>query len=256
MEHSHENWFGDEIFWERTFPFMFPEKRFVAAAESVLKIASLAEIQSGSVLDLACGPGRFAVPFAKAGYSVTGVDSTPFLLEKARQLAAREAVRVEWVEQDMRQFLRPNAFDLAINLFTSFGYFDEASDNQRVLQNIYASLKPGGVFVFDHLGKEILAARFQPTVSEASADGSVIIQRVSVIDDWSRVKGEWTIIEGGRATSFHNCHWLYSGHEIRELLASVGFVEIALYGTLEKAPYGPEAERLIAVAKKLELERR
>jgi SAM-dependent methyltransferase len=232
---------------------MFPEARFVSAAESVPKIAALAGIATGRVLDLACGPGRYAVPFAQAGYIVTGVDRTRFLLQKAGELAARAGAAVEWVEQDMREFRRPDAFDLAINLFTSFGYFEEAADNRRVLENVYASLKPGGAFVFDHLGKEILAAKYQPTRSEELTDGTLLIQRVVVIEDWSLIEGEWILLAGERASRFRVRHWLYSGQEIRELLASVGFADVSLFGNLEMTPYGPQAERLVAVARKPDL---
>ena len=141
------------------FPFMFPETSFTAAADNVPKIAALTGVSGGNVLDLACGPGRYAIPLAQAGYVVTGVDRTRFLLKIARERAGRAAANVEWVEQDMREFLRPAAFDLALNVFTSFGYFEDQAENRRVLENIFASLKPGGAFVFDHLGKEVLAAQ-------------------------------------------------------------------------------------------------
>ncbi len=250
VDRSNEEWFHCEKFWEEMYPFMFSETRFVAAVDDVPKIAALSGISTGSLLDLACGPGRYAIPFARAGYSVTGVDCTSYLLRKARDLAMRAEVSVEWVEQDMREFLRPATFDLAINLFTSFGYFDEEADNRRVLENLYASLKPGGVFVFDHLGKEVLAAKLQPTLSEALPDGRLLVQRVSVIDDWSRIEGEWIVVGENGRSSFHNRHWLYSGQEIRGLLSSVGFAEVSLYGSLGMTPYGPQAQRLVAVARK------
>ena len=230
------------------FPFMFAEASFISAAENVPKITALTGISRGSMLDLACGPGRYAIPFAKAGFIVTGVDRTRFLLDKARDRAA--GANVEWLEQDMREFVRPGAFDLAINVFTSFGYFDDPADNQRVLENVYASLKPGGTFVFDHIGKELLAARYQPTRSESLPDGTVLIHRTTVIDDWSRIDSEWILLEGNRASNYRIRHWLYSGREIRELLANVGFADISLYGTFEGTPYGPQGQRLIAVARK------
>ena len=173
------------------FPFMFPEASFTAAAENVSKITTLAGINSGSVLDLACGPGRYAIPFALAGFTVTGVDRTRFLLDHARDRATAAGADVHWVEQDMGDFVRPAAFDLAINVFTSFGYFDDAAENRRVLENVLASLKPDGTFVFDHLGKEFLAARYQPTRSESLPGGAILIHRTEIIDDWSasRVNG-------------------------------------------------------------------
>ena len=166
MANDEPNWCEDESFWERTFPFMFSEAGFAAAIENVPKLVALSGVAGGTVLDLACGPGRYAVPLAKAGFAVTGVDRTRFLLDKARQHADREAATIEWIERDMREFVRPEAFDLAINLFTSFGYFDDWAENRQALENVLASLKPGGVFIFDHLGKELLAERFTATRSE------------------------------------------------------------------------------------------
>lgn len=250
MNSRNSNWFCDESFWEKTYPFMFPEGRFQSAAENAPKIACLTGVSTGKVLDLACGPGRFVVPLAQAGYTVTGVDRSAFLLQKARELADRQRVSVELIEEDMRDFSRPNTFDLVLNLFTSFGYFDEADDNERVLSNVNASLKPGGVFLFDHIGKEILASRLQPTISEALPDGTLLVQRVSVIDDWSRVRAEWMVIHDDQIDRFHNYHWLYSAWEFRQLLLKAGFDDVSVFGNFDKAPYGPKAERLVAVAKK------
>ena len=250
MNQNKTDWFENDEFWTRMFPFMFPEASFTAAAENVSKIAALAGINGGSLLDLACGPGRYAIPFALAGFAVTGVDRTRFLLDQARDRATAAGADVHWVEQDMRAFVSPAVFDLAINVFTSFGYFDDAAENRRVLKNVYASLKPGGTFVFDHLGKEILAARYQPTRSESLPGGAVLIHRTEIIDDWSRIESEWILLEGGHASTFRIRHWLYSGREIRELLESVGFTEVSLFGSFDGTPYDPQAQRLIAVAKK------
>jgi SAM-dependent methyltransferase len=250
MTGSESSWFESNSFWTRMFPFMFPEASFASATENVPKLAALTGISTGSVLDLACGPGRYAVPLAQAGFAVTGVDRTRFLLDKARDRAKSSGVNVEWVEADMRQFVRPAAFDLAINVFTSFGYFDDPAENRRVLENVLVSLKPGGTFLLDHLGKELLAARFQPTRSDSLPDGTVLVQRMSVIDDWSRIEGEWMLLEGDRVWKFFLRHWLYSGREMRELLDSVGFTDVSLYGSLDGTPYDPQAVRLIALARK------
>jgi len=250
VEPSTRAWFESDSFWTDAYPYMFSEASFVAAAESVAQLAALAGISSGAVLDLCCGPGRYAVPLAKAGFMVTGVDRTAWLLARARERSEREGVSVEWVEQDMRAFCRPGAFDLALNLFTSFGYFDDEAENLRVLENVYASLKPGGAFVLDHIGKETLAAKLQPTRSDAFEDGTVLVQRVSVIDDWSRVSCEWLLIQGDRVVRHAFRHWLYSAHELRRLLKSVGFAEVAFYGSFDRVPYGPQAQRLVAVARK------
>ena len=93
----------------------------------------------------------------------------------------------------MRQFARPEAFDLVINMFTAFGYFDDKEDDLLVLRNIYASLREGGVFVIDTMGKEWLAKGILPTTSEELADGKVLVQRHEIFDDWSRIRNEWIL---------------------------------------------------------------
>ena len=136
-------WFEDESFWNGLYPFMFSERKFEMAEDEVRGILDLASLGEGDVLDLACGPGRHAVALAKKGFRVTGVDLSPFLLQKAMGLARAESVDVEWVRDDMRHFVRPGAFDLVVNIFTSFGYFDDKRDDLVVLRNIHQSLNNG-----------------------------------------------------------------------------------------------------------------
>jgi SAM-dependent methyltransferase len=250
VEQNAGNWFESSAFWAELFPFMFPESSFIDAAANASKIAALSGVASGTLLDLACGPGRYAIPLAQAGYAVTGVDRTRFLLDRARERANLAGTRVEWVEQDMRDFVRTGAFDLAINVFTSFGYFEDPAENRRVLDNIHASLKPGGVFVFDHLGKELLASRFVPTRSDVLPDGRIRFARQTITADWTHIEAEWTLVDGSRASTFRVRHWLYSGQEIRDLLTAAGFEDISLYGSFDGIPYDQQAARLIAVARR------
>jgi SAM-dependent methyltransferase len=115
-------WFENDDFWREFYPFMFSDERFAATPDEVSRILALTQCNSGSVLDLCCGPGRHSVELAQRGFKVTGVDRSPFLLERAREYAVKSGARVEWVQQDMRNFIRRASFDLACSLFTSFGY--------------------------------------------------------------------------------------------------------------------------------------
>lgn len=250
MESAAPDWYEDDELWRIFFPFMFPESSFESARSQVRSIIELSGVEHRTVLDLCCGPGRFAVPLALAGFAVTGVDRTAFLLDRGREYAAREAAEVEWVRSDMRQFARPDAFDLAINLFTSFGYFDDPADNLTVLENVYRSLRKDGVFVFEAGGKEVLARIFEATGSQEIEGVGLLVQRRKAIDDWSRMENEWLLIRDGRVRSFRLRHWIYSGRELRQMLESVGFSAIDLYGGLDGSPYGPDAQRLVAVARK------
>jgi SAM-dependent methyltransferase len=243
-------WFENEDFWRDFYPYMFPPERFSAAREEISRIMGLTQCNGGSVLDLCCGPGRHAVEFAQRGFRVTGVDRSPFLLERAREHASTADATIEFVMEDMRNFVRPVTFDLACNLFTSFGYFKDEDDNLRVLRNIYQSLQETGVLVMEVIGKERLARTWKDTICTQHADGSLFVQRPQLREDWCRVYSDWILVKDGNARSFSFEHTIYSGRELKDRLLSCGFGQVQLFGDLQGSPYNLEATRLVAVARK------
>ena len=249
-ERTKREWFDDDAFWVEMYPFMFSEQRFADAAAAADKLATLANPRGKAILDLCCGPGRFSIALAQKGFAVTGVDRTAFLLDKARLRAGRAGATIEWIQADMRDFVRPAAFDAVISMFTSFGYFDDKQDDLTVLRNMLTSLKPGGTCVIDVVGKEWLARVLQPTTSESLPDGSVLLQRHEIFDDWTRIRNELILIRDGRTSTFKFHHTIYSGQELRDRLELIGFRDVRLHGNLNGDDYGPRAERLIAVARK------
>ena len=245
-----KEWFDEDSFWEDLYPVMFPTDRIDAATEEVDKVLLLAKLKKGAILDLCCGPGRHSVALAKRGFKVTGVDRTKFLLDKARARARKAKAKVEWIQRDMRDFVRSESFDLALSMFTSFGYFDDKKQDMGVLKNILDSLRPGGSFIIDTIGKERLAKIYQPTTSDVLPNGALLVQRHEALDDWTRMGNEWIIIHRGRARSYKFHHTIYSGQELKDRLKQAGFVGIRLYGNLNGDSYGPNAQRQIAVASK------
>ena len=243
-------WFENEDFWRDFYQYMFSEERFAAAKEEVSRIMELTQSSGGRLLDLCCGPGRHAVEFAQRGFTVTGVDRSGFLLDRARQHAAASGVSVEWVQEDMRNFSRSDSFDLVCNLFTSFGYFEEEQDDLQVLKNTHRSLRENGVLIMEMLGKERLARVWQSAMWFYLPDGSAMVQRPQVRNDWSRVRTEWILLKDGHSKKAVFEHWIYSGREIKDRLLASGFRQVQLFGNTQGAPYDLEAQRLVAVARK------
>lgn len=243
-------WFEDDEFWLGLYPVLFPPERFVAAGEQISQLLALTQFAGRTVLDLCCGPGRHSIGLAQRGFEVTGVDRSRFLLAIARERARAANVDIEWVDEDMRSFERPGAFDLACSLFTSFGYFEDAQDDLRVLRNVHNSLVPGGVFVLELTGKEKVARTWQNVMYSKLEDGSLVFQRPEVRADWTRIRNQWVVVKDGHAKSFTFEHTIYSGRELRDLLLASGFPRVGLYGDFEGRPYGLDATRLVAVAHK------
>ena len=250
-----KEWFDDDSFWRELYPFLFPEKLFEETPEQIEKVLTLTKPTGKSVLDLCCGPGRCSVALAQKGFCVTGVDRMRFLLDKAHARARAARVKVEWIQMDMRDFIRPDAFHLVLSMFTSFGYFDDKDQDIAVLQNVFASLRAGGVCLIDVIGKERVAKILQPTTSNVLPDGSRLVECHEIYDDWTRIRNEWILIRKGRAKSFKFHHTIYSGQEIRDRMEQVGFIGVKLYGNLDGDGYGPSSHRLIVVGRKPKRER-
>jgi len=243
-------WFDDDAFWRALTPLIFSKERRGSAAELVARVLKLVKPTGKEILDLCCGPGRWSVPLAQRGFHVTGVDRTRYFLERARAQAKSARVRIEWVRRDMRDFVRPGAFDAALSMFTSFGYFDAKDEDLLVLKNIVTSLRPGGSLLMEMAGKEILARTFHPTTSTLLCDGSLLVERREVSDGWSRIRNEWTFIKHGNARTWRFHLTIYSGQELRDRLEQAGFTDVKLFGSLDGDEYGLNAQRLIAVGRR------
>ncbi|NOT00236.1 MAG: methyltransferase domain-containing protein [Phycisphaerales bacterium] len=244
-------WHASEELWDGVGEIIFTPERMKAADGEVEQVLKLADVPPKSrVLDAACGPGRHSLAFARRGHSVTGVDQTGSYLEKARASAAEEGLHIEWVHGDLCTFRREAAFDLTVNLLTSFGYYDDPADDRRAAENFLAGLLPGGRLVIDVMGKEVLARIFRPRDWHETPDGAMVLEERTIADDWRRIAVRWITIRGGERREHRFGHRIYSAAELCGLLTDVGFVDLRVYGSLAGAPYNHEAERLVVVGTK------
>ncbi len=100
------------------------------------------------ILDLACGKGRHSIFLNSLGYRVTGMDLSPQSIAYAGKWAND---KLDFEEHDMREALAPSKYDVILNLFTSFGYFEDEKDNERVVQAMYTGLKQEGIVIIDFM---------------------------------------------------------------------------------------------------------
>jgi len=247
MDSEEEPWFEDEEFWKDS-PFNIDQME--RAPKEIDKIESLVDLDLDmKILDLCCGVGRHSIELAKRGYDVTGVDLTEHYLEKGKKKAEETELDIEFVKEDMREFKRQEGFDVVLNLFTSFGFFEDEDENMRVLENVYDSLRPNGKFILDVMGKEILA-RIYEEKDWSKADDGFTLEKRSVDKDWSWMETRRIIIDEQGKKEYNVSHWIYSAKELKDMLKQVGFTSIDVYGNFEGDPYDEGAERLIVIAEK------
>ncbi|MFA6508782.1 MAG: class I SAM-dependent methyltransferase [Treponemataceae bacterium] len=264
MGETGKEWFSEAAFWERFAPVMFDPDRWAevpAVADGIERLAGKAPGKNPAgragadrarsvpcALDLCCGTGRISIELALRGWQTVGVDITASYLAAARESADDEGVALELIEQDVRRFVRPAAFDVALNLYVSFGYFDNAADDALLARNALKSLRPHGCFIIETLGKEIAVREF--TDGEwFERGGYTVLTEFSVVDSWAALRNRWILLKDGERFDRSFDQRLYSGTELRRLLLDAGFSSVELYGEWDGEPYDEKARVLIAVAR-------
>lgn len=111
------------------------------------------------ILDLACGKGKHAIYLAKKGLDMTGLDISESNLCYGRKFAHE---RLQFIQQDMRIPYGEDSFDFILNLFTSFGFYNEDVENLKVLEAVATMLKPGGRFLLDFINPQVYEQALVP----------------------------------------------------------------------------------------------
>lgn len=131
-------------FWNERFDkaeFIFgkePNEYLVEKAQQYLK-------PGNKVLCIADGEGRNGVWLAKQGMQVISFDASDVALAKAKQFAKENQVEVEYTFSDTDSFeWHPNTYDAVIAIFIQFA---DPAMRERIFQNTYETLKPGGTFI-------------------------------------------------------------------------------------------------------------
>jgi SAM-dependent methyltransferase len=250
------DWFEDPAIWERFAFVMFDGKRWgevpavIDGMDAILEREGARRIGPGSrVLDSCCGPGRHSLELAKRGCLVTGVDRMESYLEAARESAAADGLTIDFINSDVRDFEDPAAFDLAINLFNSFGYFATREEDSAYLRRLRKSLAPGGTLILDFIGKECAIRDFIEGES-FEREGRQVVTSYTVGGPWEYLDNSWAVEEGGQVFERRWRQRLYSAIEIGYALREAGFDgSINYYGSPEGKPYDENAETPLVVAR-------
>src|SRR2546427_12136631 len=163
----------------------------------------------GRILDAPCGIGRHGTRLAKMGYHVVGVDLSPTFVERAKELADGEGVadRATYRVGDLRRLSESvprsvGAFDAAVNLWTSLGYYDEETD-VRILQEYVKLVRPGGILIVYLVNRDYVVRHFDPQGYESFGDIVHIEQRHLDLAT-SRMQNEWRFLPRERRVFGHN----------------------------------------------------
>ncbi|OZM57768.1 SAM-dependent methyltransferase [Lottiidibacillus patelloidae] len=117
--------------------------------EFVSKQIEKYKISGKQLLDLGCGTGSLAIPFARKGYDVTGMDLSIEMLAIANNKARHENCNIHFVEQDMREFESHLQYDIIGIFCDSLNYLQSKEDVLQTFKKVYDHLQDDGLFIFD-----------------------------------------------------------------------------------------------------------
>ena len=240
----YKDWFNSENYLK-----VYSHRDESEAEKLVELIVQTFSIKSDSkILDMACGSGRHAIIFAKRGFGVTAVDLSRRLMSEAKENAIQNDVKIDFVLSDILDVETTKRFNLALNLFTSFGYFDDDEDNFRVILKAFDLVTEGGYFVIDYFNKEYLLKNLIPT-TVFSENGLRITQKRSIQEN--RVVKNISIDGNGLVEEFYESVRLYSYDEMIAYIKMAGFIILKEYGDYYGNNFNKESSpRLIIFAKK------
>lgn len=232
-----EEWFGEE------YHALYPHRDEEDARRAVALVRRVAPWRPGEwVLDLGCGAGRHAAELERGEARVVGLDLSPAMLHRARTRSAAPLVR-----GDMRALpFRPGVFDLAVNLFTSFGYFRNDSEHLHVMHQVAAVLAPGGRFVLDYLNADQVRRSLRRTTEEVRGGETAARVRRRFSEEGRYVVKEIELRDESR--SFQERVRLFSPDELAALLAAAGFRVLDRYGDYDGRPLADDTPRAIFLA--------
>jgi SAM-dependent methyltransferase len=231
----------------------------------LLMIQQFAARCGSPILELGCGTGRVLLPLAREGYQVTGVEVSSAMLEVARRKIDAEVLagQVTLVQQDMRELVLDERFNLAFAAVNSFLHLRNTDEQLATLGRVRHHLNPGGLLLLD---------LFNPDLDRLlDFRGQVKLDKVMVAPDTGhrlmrfsneRVDvGQQTIdityvvdeVDGAgnvqRTVFPFSLRYLFR-YELELLLRHSGFAVEAIYGSYDMDEFSGDSARMVAVARR------
>jgi SAM-dependent methyltransferase len=236
-----ESWFDTPYYH-----LLYSNRDYTEAENFITKLTEELQLPpSSKIIDLACGKGRHSVFLNKLGYDVLGLDLSRQSIEFDKQF---ETQTLLFNVHDMRNPIDADPMDAVFNLFTSFGYFDNESDDKKVFQSVYGILKPGGYFVLDYLNEEYVRKNLIPesTITRGNIDFKILkkIEGRHIVKD---IRFE----ANGKSFHFFEKVKLHTLETINSYATDCGFERVKIWGDYQLNEFDREVSpRCINLFKK------
>ncbi len=229
--------------------------RFSERVESEKNILAQWQLQLGcrTVVDAGCGTGLHAVGLALLGMTVTAIDPSEKMLDRAKAQAEHYGVHIRFAGitmQHLQRVVAPASQDAVFSLGNTIPHLLTRPVIRSSFKRIYECLKPGGALVLQLLNYDKILRR-QERIISVSSEGE--LQFVRFYDFLAR-RVRFNILVSDRQSSPGRHHlfstelYPYSKQLLQSLLREAGFVRLKTYGSLSMQPYTAASPNLVLCA--------
>lgn len=243
MAGSGKEWF-EEWFESPYYDLLYAKRNEEEAALFLDNLLNFLNLPTDArILDLACGKGRHSIYLNKKGFNVTGLDLSERSIAYAKTFQNNS---LRFLEQDMRVPLN-SKFNLIVNLFTSFGYFDLEEENLRVIKSIKSMMEPEGIFIIDYLNGQKIPTDLNCSDSKEFSCGLFKIHKT--IQKGFIIK-KIEILNDSESINFTEKVRLYNCTDFVDMFKKVGLEILSIFGDYNLNKFDPvNSERMIYVTK-------
>jgi len=194
------------------------------------------------ILDLACGEGRYSSLFKNRGYNISGIDLSETLIRSGKEKFPGLSLEV----CDMRKI--SGNFDLILSLFTSFGYFEDETDDQKVISGISNSLNPGGLFWIDFFNSEYIKNNLVRKSSTRISEGVIVNEEREITG--GRINKKIVFESDSGKKEYFESVRMYTKNELVNMMSSNGLKVEKVFGDYAGSEWSEKSERVIIVCRK------
>jgi SAM-dependent methyltransferase len=240
-----ENWFKT-WFDTKYYHILYKHRNNEEANLFIGKLVNYLKLSPGlKVADICCGKGRHSIELSKYGLMVWGIDLSPNSIESANSMSNE---LTSFDVHDMRIPFSQNNFDAVFNLFTSFGYFENALEDKKCLENIFSSLKSGGTFIQDYIHAGYFTQDF-PLKEEKLIDH--VSFGISKYVQGGFIVKEIHVKDGVYEEVFFERVKIYTLDELISLHEQAGFMVEHVFGDYQLSSFSAsESQRIILNSRK------
>lgn len=238
-------WFS-EWFNTEYYHLLYSHRSDSEASMFIDTLCNFLKIKKGTkVADIACGKGRHTAEMARLELQAIGFDLSEHSIACATE--TYKDLNAQFFVHDMRSPLPFQDFGAAFNLFTSFGYFDNLDEDNRVIDNIFNSLNSGGYFIQDYICAETYLPNFP---SKHTIEKNDIVFLIDKYVNNGFIIKNITVIDKEKKLEFQEKIRIYTADELSQLHRKSGFTILHQFGDYNLNLPNNASPRIILISQK------